>query len=72
MSKREKERGLLIGGGGQPNYPALLLFVAGCLLGMVAVYNSVGRVGYVLPLALGLLCTLSGVGLVAAMREELE
>jgi hypothetical protein len=72
MSKRENGRGLFLGGGERPDYLALLLFVAGCLLGMVAVYNNIRRVRYALPLALGLLCTLAGVGLVAARREERE
>ena len=72
MSGREKEQALFLGGGERPNYPALLLFVAGCLLGMAAVYNSVRRVGYALPLALGLLCAFAGTALVAAKKDKQE
>lgn len=72
MSDEPESRrgGVLIGDGASPNYLALLLILAGALLGMCAVYYHVKREPATLPLAAGLLCALAGCALVILKKDK--
>jgi hypothetical protein len=61
---------VLIGGGKEQNYTALLLFLAGMAAGGVAVYYNMIGGRWVVPTALALLLMFAGIGLVAARKEE--
>ncbi|HYG11188.1 MAG TPA: hypothetical protein VD835_14665 [Pyrinomonadaceae bacterium] len=69
VSEAEQEsgaKGIFVGDGSTPNYPALLLFLAGGVLGGLAVHNSVNRGGgYVLYLTAALLCAFVSFALIA-------
>jgi hypothetical protein len=59
------EKGIFIGDGSTPNYPALILFLAGGVLGGLAVFDSVRRGGsYVALLATALLCAVVSFALI--------
>lgn len=69
-TRQTRRGGVFAGDGASPNYPALLLFLTGALLGMLAVYSHVKREPAALPLASGLLCALAGCALILAKRDE--
>ena len=71
MSRRKKRRAITIGDGQSASYAALLLFLAGLALGMLAVYDSVNRGGgYFVYLSAGLICSCLGMALFAAKKDE--
>ena len=73
MSRRKKRQPITIGDGQSASYAALLLFLAGLALGMLAVYDSVNRGGgYVVYLAAGLICSCLGMALFASKKDEQE
>ncbi len=58
-------KGIYIGDGSSPNYPALLLFLAGGVLGGFSVHDSVRRgSNYVVFLIAALLCALASFALI--------
>lgn len=72
MSRQETTNEHVIGDGRRANYPALLLFLAGAVLGMVAVYLQLnhGRYG---PFLIGsLLCSLAAILVFALSKDERE
>jgi hypothetical protein len=59
-------KGIFVGDGSAPNYPALLLFLAGGVLSGLAVHNSVNRGGgYIVYLTAALLCSFAAFALIA-------
>lgn len=72
MSEQQKRRELLVGDGEQANYPALMLFLAGAVLGMYAVFVAVNHGNFVPPLAAGLLCSLAAIFVFAAKKGKPE
>lgn len=58
------EKGLFVGDGSKPNYPALVLLLVGGMLAGLGVYDSVTRgTKYVTFTAAALLCSLLGMAL---------
>lgn len=72
MSGRETAGDHVIGGGRRANYTALLLFLAGAVLGMVAVYLQLNHGHYVPFLVGGLLCSLAAILAFALGKDEHE
>ena len=71
MSRRKKREPITIGDGQSASYVALLLFLAGLALGMLAVYDSVNRGSvYLVYLAAGLICSCLGMAVFAARKDE--
>ncbi len=63
---------MTLGDGKQPSYLALLLFLLGLLAGGAAIYATVNRMHYLLPVAAFLLLTGAGCYLIAAGKDEDE
>jgi hypothetical protein len=65
MKEGGGEKGIFVGDGAEPNYPALLLFLLGGVLGGFATYDSIRHgSNYVAFLTAGLLCSLASLFLV--------